>query len=143
MAITNADMLAPTGPVEVTLFPGEDISGAAPPATILEERLDVYIAQAVAKNAAIAFDDMDAANLAWALHLAFQAAYIVAVARPASENSQIPVLGSEGYAKDQRDALLAKANEYFDDYNMLLMTVPTTSAPSGVPTRSTPLEYEW
>jgi len=143
MAITADDLLAPYGPVEVTLFPGEDTEGSVPGSTILKDRLEVYIAQASAKNAGISFPDADAADTAWALHLTFKAAHMVAVARPSMENAQVPVLGSETYSKDQRDALLLKAEEYLDVYNMLLAEVPTDQSPRGVPSHETTTEFDW
>jgi hypothetical protein len=143
MAITADDLIAPNGPIEVTLFPGEDVEGEIGGSTILKDRLNIYIAQASAKNAGISFPDEDAADTAWALHLAFEAAYMVAVARPSTDNAQVAVLGSETYSKDQRDALLIKANEYLDEYLALLAEVPTTSAQKGVPTRSTTNEFAW
>ena len=143
MPITADDLIAPNGPVEVTLFPGENTEGDSPPATILEDRLTIYITQASVKNVSIAFEDGDAADTLWALHLTFKAAHMVAVARPSMENAQVPILGSESYAKDQRDALLTKADEYEAEYNTLLAAVPTTEVQKGVPTRSTSNEFDW
>ena len=141
MAITPADLLAPAGPVEDELFPGEG-DGADPSA--LYTRLLSYVTQAVAKTSGIAFPDEDAAVEAWALHLTFKAAYMVAVARPATENSMVPVLGSETYTKDQRDALRAKADEYESVYAGLLAAIPAEGEqPVGVPTRTVSLEFDY
>jgi len=143
MAITPADLLSPVGPIEPELFEGEDVEGDNPPNTILEDRLQEYIDQAEAKNTPIGFSDQDAADKAWALHLAFSAAYMVAVARPSIDNAQVAVIGSQSYSKDQRDALLDKANEYFDEYRALLAAVPTTAAPVGIPSRTTSLDFDY
>lgn len=143
MSITSADILAPTGPVEIIMFPGENVEGAVEGSTILVDRLNNYIAQAVAKNALLAFDDMDGANLAWALHLTFNAAYLGAVARPSTADSKVEIIGSAGYDKDQRDALLAQAEHYLDEYNVLLLALPTTASPVGTPSRSTTNSFEW
>lgn len=143
MAVIPDDLLSPLGPVEEELFPGEEVDGDTPGTTLLEERLTSYIAQAVAKIAGIAFPDADEATKAWALHLTFNAAHILLVARPSVDNAQVPVLGSEAFAKDQRERLLELANEYLDDYTALLVTVPTTNAPTGIPTRSTSIVYDY
>lgn len=143
MAITADDLLAPNGPVEPTLFQGEDIEGDVPGSTILKDRLEVYIAQASAKNAPIAFTDPDEADKLYALYLTFHAAWIVSIARPSMENAQVPVLGSESYAKDQRDALHEKALYYLDEYRGVLAEVPTTTSQIGPPSRSTALNFEW
>ena len=140
MAITPADLLAPTGPVETLLFPGEVVGDDM---TTLEDRLQSYITQAETKNAAIGFADPDAADKAWALYLTFQAAYLIACARPSTENAQVEILGSQSYSKDQRDALLSRAQEYRDEYTDLLNAVPSTSTPVGIPSRSTPIVYDW
>lgn len=143
MAITADDLLSPNGPVEPGLFPGEDIEGDVPGSTILKDRLGVYIAQASAKNSGISFPDADAADTAWALHLTFHAAWILSIARPSTENAQVPVLGSETYAKDQRDALYEQAEYYLGEYNELLAQVPTTEAQKGLASHTTAVEYDW
>ncbi|MGW8180030.1 MAG: hypothetical protein ACWGQW_14905, partial [bacterium] len=114
-----------------------------PGSTILKDRLEVYITQASAKNSGISFDDPDEADTKYALYLAFHAAWLVAVARPSMENAQVPVLGSETYSKDQRDALYLMWNEYLDEYNVLLAQVPTTEVAKGLSTHSTDVEYDW
>jgi hypothetical protein len=141
MSVVVGDLVAPDGPIEPPLFPGEG-DGTSPSPLFI--RLSSYLAQAEAKASGIAFPDPDEAISAWALYLSFHAAYMVAVARPATENSMVPVLGSDSYQKDQRDALLAAANEYKAIFNQLLVAVPdATVQPIGAPTRSTPLEFEY
>lgn len=140
MAVTPPDLLAPAGPVEEQLFPGE---GDGTAGTDLNARLTEYISQAEAKAAGIAFPEPDLAVESWALHLTFKAAYMVAVSRPANENTMVEVLGSKGFAKDQRDALLEKAKEYKQDYQNLAAAVPSTAQPVGLRTRTTKNEYEY
>lgn len=135
--ITPADLLAPQGPVEEGFFPNDD-------AAAITVRLQTYIDRAVAKTSARPFLDPDAATLAWALHLTFEAAYLVACTRPANENSMVPVLGSEGYAKDQRDALKEQSLHYRDEYLMLENRVPMSDTlPSTPQSREVPTRYEW
>lgn len=140
MAVTPADLLAPAGPVEETLFPGEGDGDAATP---LYTRLAAYIGQAEAKIVGVAFPDPDPATKAWALHLTFEAAYRVAVSRPATENSMVAVIGSHGYAKDQRDALKAEARKWKEEFFNLYASVPTTPVPLGPGSRQTRIIYEW
>lgn len=143
MAVTPADLLAPAGPVEDTLFRDEGDGSAG---TELNVRLSSYISTSVAKVAGVAFPDQDtedAAVTAWSLYLAFKAAYMVAVANPATENAQVEIIGSKGYAKDQRDALREAAEEFYRDYELILAAIPTDAQPYGVPTRSTTNKFEY
>ena len=104
-----ADLLAPKGPLEPELFRDEgDGSGG----TELNTRLAEYIVQAIAKTS------VTSAQRAWALYLAFNAAYIIAISNPADVNFQVDILGSEGYDTDQREALQSKALEYLADYEV-------------------------
>jgi hypothetical protein len=145
VAILNEDLLAPEGPVEKALFPGEDVIKAPATITVLEERLNTYIARAEDKVAEYAFNDEDEAVKNYALYLTFDAAYTLAVSRPASENSLVAVIGSESYSKDQRDALRTKSLEYLAAYNNLVEVVTSVSPelPRGVPTRQTTNSYEY
>ena len=143
MAVTPDDLLAPSGPVEAELFPDE---GDGLVGTDLYERLESYIAQAVTKitDSGVVLADPDPATTAWALHLTFQAAYIGFLARPASDNTYVSVLGAESHAKDQRDALKALADLYAQEYEGIIIEVPVENAtPRGVPSRTVPLEFEW
>ena len=139
MAVEVDDLLAPQGPVEVTLFPGE---GA--PSTALNDRLQTYIDRAVAKVGETGVSDPDPAVLAWSLHLTFTAAYIIASARPANENSMVAVLGSQGFAKDQRDTLKDLASEYAHKYeeavSAALLPQPQ---PRGFQSREISNSFEW
>lgn len=140
MAVTPADLMAPAGPVEGTLFPGE---GDGTAGTDLHTRLTEYISRAESKVAGIEFPDPDLAAEKWALHLTFDAAYMLAVSRPATENTMVQVLGSHGYAKDQRDALRELAQHYLYEYQAEEAAAPTTQNPKGIPTRQTTNEFEW
>lgn len=136
MAITYADLVSPTGPVEYELFALESEAQ-------VQTRLNDYCTQAIAKNASIDFANANDANIAWALHLTFRAAHIVAVARPSTDNAQVAVLGSQAYDKDQRDILLELAEDYLSEYNVMLSAVPTEESPKGVPTRSTTNVFDY
>jgi hypothetical protein len=140
--INVVDLLSPAGPVERTLFPGE---GDGSDGTKLEVRLQSYIDQSYDKVADIAFAEPDDAARAWALYLTHEAAYTLAISRPANENDMVPVLGSRGYQKDQRDALRAKANQYKAEYDSLESNAITASQPvnSGPQSRETPTNFAW
>jgi hypothetical protein len=139
--ITPADLLAPKGPVEVTLFPGESV-GSAP--TVLDTRLQEYIDQADTKTIGIAFPQPDDAIRAWALYLTFDAAYVLAISRASMENTMVPVLGSESFSKDQRDGLKAKASSYLTTYQELFAAVPSEVAVSkGYTSGQTRIVYEY
>lgn len=123
MPITRADLLAPTGPVETAFFPRENkvVAGDPDGRTALEIRLDTYISQAYAKvnTMSVPSDGVDEAARAWALHLTFDAAYMLKANDPGSENSEIPGIGSQAFAKDQRDAFQRKADYWlsrFDEF---------------------------
>jgi hypothetical protein len=128
--INVVDLLSPAGPVERTLFPGE---GDGSDGTKLEVRLQSYIDQSYDKVADIAFAEPH------------EAAYTLAISRPANENDMVPVLGSRGYQKDQRDALRAKANQYKAEYDSLESNAITASQPvnSGPQSRETPTNFAW
>lgn len=140
MAVAPADLLAPAGPVEEELFPGE---GNGTAGTELYGRLSEYITRAQEKAAGIAFPDPDAAVESWALHLTFEAAYLLSVARPANENTMVEVLGSQGFARDQRDALRSMADYYARSYHGYVAEVPTEAQPLGAQTRQITNSYEW
>lgn len=138
--VTPTDLLAPEGPVEEELFPGEG-DGAA--GTELHGRLTTYINRAEAKVAGIDFPDTDHAVSLWALHLTFTAAYNVAIARPANENTMVEIIGSQGFAKDQRDAIKALAHQYAQDYRALAASVPSTAQPLGIPSRQVETKFDY
>jgi len=137
--VDPADLLAPAGPVEAALFPGE---GDGSNGTDLFARLSAYIDQAEVKAAEAAFLDPEAAARAWALHLSFEAAYTLAVSRPATENTMVQVLGSTTYTKDQRDGLKAKSNQYLAEFNRMLAQIPVGS-PSGPQSRQSTNTFDW
>lgn len=144
MAVTPADLLAPAGPVEVTLFPGEDVASEVNPgSTKLEDRLQTYIDRAVARTEGIAFPRPDDAVAMYALYLTFMAAYVLAASRPATENAQVEIIGSYGYSKDQRDALKAQANQYLTEYETLYAMVPISTQPATARSRQITNEFEW
>jgi hypothetical protein len=139
VAVIPADLLAPTGPVEVTLFRGE---GDGSPGTTLHDRLETYIGRATDEVEGIAFPRPEAAIRLYSLYLTFESAYLLACSRPTSENLQVEVLGSYGYTKDQRDALRARADEYLGLYEQMKNTIPG-GVPYGVQTRQVTNVFRW
>jgi hypothetical protein len=140
--IIPADLLAPEGPVEVTMFPDE---GTGLDGGKLNIRLDSYIDQGQAKVMDIALAEPELGVRAWALFLAFDAAYILACSRPNMENTMVEILGSKSYAKDQRDGLKALRDRYLEDYNVVLNTVVdvVNAIPRGYMTRAITNVYEY
>lgn len=145
MPTTVADLMAPTGPVEKTLFPGEaTLSVSNPEVTNLELRLEVYIQRAYSKIAGIGILQPDEAARAWALYLTFDAAYVLAVSRPAGENSQVPVIGSHTYGKDQRDGIFNRAQEYLSEYESYINAAPAEGLIDiGTRSRAVTNKFEW
>lgn len=105
MAVTPADLLAPNGMLESSLFPGED------PAS-LETRLNTYIVEAAART------DNDAAVKAWAYHRAFLAVYIRLTSKPASVEFEDQ--GSHSYLITQIENVYRLSQEYRDEYDRLV-----------------------
>ena len=108
--------------------------------------MGVYLSQAETKAAEITWPDSeteDNAVKAWALYLAYMAAYRLALARASTRNYQTAVLGSDTYAKDQRDGLLALANEQLAIYEDIVLLVPTNLPHIGPPSRVTPLLFDY
>lgn len=132
--LTPSDLLSPSGPVELPLFPGE---GDGTDGTALHTRLSSYITQAEAKS------DSRVAQRAWALHLTFKAAYILAIARPADENTQVEILGSEGRDKDQRDGLLKQAEAYKKEFEDIVANTDGRSTPSHPISREVKTKYDY
>ena len=129
------DLLAPNGPVEPELFPGE---GDGTAATTLFTRLARYIERAAAKT------EVAAAQRAYALYLTFHAAYIGAIARPSDIDLQVDILGREGFDEDQREGLLDLANGYLAEYESLVTSeTGEGAAPRGISTHSIKIVYDY
>ena len=141
--ITPADLLAPKGPVEVTLFPGENSEASGSASTKLEIRLQEYIDRAEAKVSGVTLPDPDSATYAWALHLTFSAAYILACSRPTNENTMVAVLGSQGFSPDQRAALRSLADYYLGEYESVLAAVPVDVPLLNAQSRQVTNRFEW
>ena len=144
MAITPSNLLAPTGPVEPELFPGESEDEGS---SALLNRLTSYVAQGVAKVSGITFETatkQDIAVEAWALYLAFRAAYTLTLARPAREDFKVEVMGETEYQSDQRDALKILADDYFGDYqNAIADTGADLAISSGIPSYQSTNQFDW
>lgn len=143
MAVDPGSLIAPFGPVEPDMFPGEGEGDN----TALHTRLTNYIQKAEAKVSALGITDetqVDEAVEAWALYLAFRAAYTLTLARPAEDDAQTDVLGRTRFDKDQRDGMKQLADSYFNQYQLLTMTVDSKSAASkGVPSYQTKNNFDW
>jgi hypothetical protein len=136
MFIIPADLLAPAGPVEETLFRDETLSD-------IEKRLQAYIDQAYEKINGIAFPRPDEAARLWALYLTFDAAYILACAKPGNENTMVQILGSEGYHKDQRDGIRDKRNEYRAAFIDMENALPAVTSQLGPQSRQVVNRFVW
>lgn len=102
MAVTAADLVAPKGELESSLFKGEDIVADG-------GRLDQYIAEAVAKGAA-----SDEAVKAWAYHRTYLAVYLRMSSAPVK--ASLDDQGSREYDSKQAERFLARSNEMLNRY---------------------------
>lgn len=142
MAVVADDLLAPNGPVETELFPGEDHDA-------LTERLNAFISQAEAQAAQYTWANQaatDAGVTAYALYLSFRQAHTLALVRPAEEDSQAEMLGRVTYEEDQRDGIKDLADWYWKEWVNLsesTLTDPTSAVSTGVPSHQTSLQYDW
>ena len=143
MAVDPNTLIAPLGPVETQLFPGEAEGGSH----MLHARMTSYVNQGVAKIAPYTFADTDEEDLAitaYALYLAFRAAYTIMVSRPADDDTGSPVLGRQTYQKDQREALKELYQSYHSEFQMLVSNASVTRAAStGIPSHQTRIEFDW
>lgn len=144
MAVTPSNLLAPEGPVEPELFPGESEHDN----TALITRLSGYIAQGVTKVAGYTDiteeAEVDEAVRVWALYLAFRAAHTLSLTRPAEDHTEVAVLGRTVYDEDQRKGLKDLANEYLAEFQILVVSATSRSAASpGIPSHQTSNEYDW
>ena len=145
MAIKAEDLIAPDGPIEPELFPGESEEDNKK----LLTRLTAYVNQAQAKVTALAitFDPTskeDDAVESWALYLAFNAAHTLTLARPAEDDHGTEVLGKTIFEKDQRLALKDLAEDYRADYfSAVEDTGLTIAASSGVPSYQSANVFDW
>lgn len=142
MPIAPGELLAPVGPIELDLFPGEDEDDA------LLVRLSNYIGQAEIKVTPYALEEgQDKDNLVrtWSLYLAFRAAYTLSLARPAEDQADVEVLGRTQYDRDQRDGLKLLADEYFAEFQVLVAQSVTSSSTvsTGIPSHQTPNRYDY
>ena len=143
MAVKGEDLIAPNGPVEPELFEGESEENNR----ALNIRVAAYVKAGVAKVAGITFVDQaakDEAVTAWALYLTFRAAYTLTLTRPAEDDSQIGVMGSVTFDRDQREGVKELRDTYFADYQVLIADTGLTSAAStGVPSYQTTNLFDW
>jgi hypothetical protein len=142
MAVQPDALIAPNGPVELSLFPGEAPDGA------LLERMAVYVGKAEDKTSAYTFatpEREEAAVAAWALYLAFNAAYTLSLARPAEQDAGFEVLGRVLYEDDQRQGLKDLADKYFEEWLAVIAGADDGSQVlgTGVSTHTTPLTYDY
>jgi len=144
MAVLPSSLIAPNGPVEPNMFPGEVTDGNT---AELEARLQSYISKGILKATSdgLVEGNRDEAVENWALYLAFQAAHTLFAIRPAVEDAQMALLGRTEYDEDQRDILEKRAEQYKTAYFDYLDTVVTGGGPmsKGVSTRQTRTEYDW
>jgi len=137
------DLISPNGPVEPDLFPGEVVGTNE---DVLLTRLTSYIGAADSKTDGLGLTGtvLSDAVTAWALHLTFQAAFILQIARPADEDAQESILGRQQFDKDQRDALRIMSNDYRSQYDdIILNKVDTSAAATGLASFQSTNLYDW
>lgn len=143
MAISAEDLLAPAGPVEPALFPGEGQKDNK----VLLARLTSYVNQAYDQISGFTFDPTtkeDDAARAYALYLAFEGAHTLALARPAEEDFQVELMGKVLFSKDQRQGLKELADKFLGDYfSFVEDTGGTTAAATGVPSHQVTNVFVW
>lgn len=142
MAITPEELIAPEGPVEPDLFPGEHTEQDSK----LIVRLSGYITQAEVRIATYPFtpEQEDPAARVYALYLAFRAAYTLSLARPAEDDMQTSVLGRTLFTEDQRKGLKEEADRYLGEFDSLAAVAGATSAASsGLPSFQSQNVFDW
>jgi len=142
MAVSASDVLAPGGPIEKTLFPGE---GDGTSGSDLHNRVVETITKASVKASADGITtQVDDAVLHWTLHTLYKAAFILAVSRPAQEDAQMEVIGSIRFDKDQRDGLRELASYHEDAYLGIVDTESGTGTHAkGLPSYQTKQDFDW
>lgn len=133
-ALTAADLLSPTGPVESFLFPEED-------SNVLEARLTQYLANAYAdERVAAQQDDVRKNGLArnWALNLVYTAVYTRLSSEPATLT--VTEKGGHGYSTEQIRNIKSLADKYWNDFLGLLVippALPASQLPGSISVRAT------
>jgi hypothetical protein len=121
-----ADLLAPRGLVESSLFPGED-------AATLEARLQAYIDEGE-RNTGV-----EDAVKAWAYYRAFYAAYVRLTSQPSTR--RFDDQGQSSYLVTQIQNVLAEAERWKAVYDGLVSPVVEVRPASG--THSVDNTYSW
>lgn len=141
MAVVPSDLIQPQGPVSASFFPDD----AAPPAVgdgSVLGRLDAYIARAVTKVTPYGLTNPDPAVRDWALHLAFEDAYLLMASRPANETA-LGGLGSVGYSSEQLKALARKSEEYREAFIAEIAAAGPTALLKYPVSRTTRNVFDW
>lgn len=126
MPYTAADLLSPIGPLDSSLFPGEQ-------SNVLTGRLNQYLANGYGDARVAAQTDVqrkDSLARAWALHQAFQDVYIRMSGAPLSVT--VTEKGGHAYGAEQIKNMKALSDKYLGDFNGLLLVSPD-AAPSQLP----------
>lgn len=137
MPLTVADLLEPKGRITRDHFPGE--SEAA-----LTARVTEYLTQAtaLATARAVVTARVDPFVLAWAYHLAFDAAATRMALNPASSSREGE--GSHGFTWSQIDAVRRLAEGYKAEAHGYLVAAETTVAPPARwPSTSAAVSVVW
>lgn len=127
MAVRSADLLAPSGLVELFMFPGETQAK-------IEERLASSIAEAVEKGS-----PSDAATRAWAYHRAFTSVYLRLLTNPATVD--VPDEGSHSILAAQINRMKELADRYLGEWLVLQEETPSVSV--SLPHGPTPTRFTW
>lgn len=125
MAVTPAQLLAPQGDLEASLFPGEATDA-------LNMRLQGYISEGEARTSD------DAAVRAWAYHRAFHAVYIRLTTTPHQVSFEDQ--GGHSYLMSQIENVYNLSRRYLEEFNALV----GTDAPGVVSrTESRRADFTW
>ena len=136
MPVVATDLLAPTGPIDPSLFPGVA-------SNVLSERLGVYIANAEQEGAVLVADAsrQDAMVRAHAIWQAFTAVYIRMSTQPVT--LAVHEKGSHTYSTEQIRNIRELAAQYRAEFDSLIV-VPGTVRPGMTPgTMSVATDVQW
>lgn len=146
--ITKADILAPVGDFEPQYIEDEDVADPSDPTrTILDGRINSYIAQAYAKPeiAALLVDMQDEPVRLFVLYRLFDTAFMIKSNKPATEDQKDLALGMQSWIKKQLEAFEAKRDDYLERYNDVIVSQRTITSqrPVGYSGMSSRIEFEF
>jgi len=136
MAISSADLIAPVGLVEASLFPGEA-------SNVMAERLDGYLDEGYTRATAAEADEAnhDEAAKQWAYHRAFLQVYLRLSANP----SQVDVdgKGSHQYLISQINNFKNLSDDALRAHQGLLVPVTVKRTTQTRPSHTVRNSFSW